>query len=275
MNQIEITKITLQMNIKLYNYLFIAIFLVFQLGCKNKSIDLKFEQHKDTLKALPKIIVKPVNKTQNEILSDLKKMHQPEIISAQEFQNFRLKSDYIASIEKYDQKYPLDYFGSLQNMGDIRYYELPTEPNSTQYGSNSFVFGDLNNDGKRDCVVTAIRSEGYNEVHFFYVFLNNDTFFSLVDVACEDDLSGYKYDSWPSGFRYQKIENGFFKGITFCHYNDAHCCPSLIFKAEAKLENDKLQYYNATFVMDDEDFMKYRPTPSLDSILFKSKIRDI
>lgn len=68
-------------------------------------------------------------------------------------------------------------------------------------------------------------------------------------------------------FRYQKIEDGYLKGITICHYKDADCCPSIYYKTKIKFLNEKLQFESAEFVLDDA--IKYRHTPKLDTIIFK------
>lgn len=256
------------MKISLYVCMTVMVFFV--LGCQHKNPEKKIKQNKDTIEVVKKPVI--LTKIESElILQNLKKEQEPTLITLEEFENFRIKSNYLEVIKKYDEKNsPLSYFNYVKNKDDLRYYDLPTEVNTRKYGSNSFVFGDLNNDGKRDCIVSAIRSDMYNEVCFFYVFINNGNSFELVDVACENDLSGYKKASWPSSFRYQKIENGMFKGITFCHYKDAHCCPSLVFKAQAKLIDSKLQFFKADFVFQDYQYFVGKLDFDLDSVLVKS-----
>ncbi|NOR29241.1 MAG: hypothetical protein GQ540_12005 [Lutibacter sp.] len=255
---------------KRYN-LYILLLTLFVLGCKNDKSEEKVEQNKETIKVLekPKILSEKESKI---ILQKLEIEQESTLITQAEFNNFKLKSNYIEAIEKYDENNkPLPYFRGTEE-DKLRYYPLPTEVNAKQYESNSFVFGDLNNDGMRDCIVTAVRSNMYDEVHFFYIFINNGNLFKLIDVACEDDLSGCKNGGWPSSFRYQKIEDGVFKGITFCHYNDAHCCPSLVFKCEAKFVESKLQFYKADFVFQDYQYILGKLEFELDSVLFKSRI---
>ncbi|MGV8944895.1 MAG: hypothetical protein ACOH1N_00570 [Lutibacter sp.] len=258
---------------KINLHVFMLLIMFFVLGCQNNQPVIKVEQKEDTIEVIekPKLLTKYES---DLILFNLEREHEPTLITQEEFENFKLKSNYLKAIEKYDKKNPLAYFSHIKDKDNLRYYDLPKEMNAKEYGSNSFVFGDLNNDGKRDCIVTAVRSDMYNEIHFFYVFINNADAFQLVDVACEDDISGCINGGWPSSFRYQKIEDSLFKGIVFCHYQDAHCCPSLVFKGQAKLVNNKLQFYRAEFVMDDPDFIKYRATPPLDSVLVKSKINN-
>ena len=51
----------------------------------------------------------------------------------------------------YDKKNFKKYTGL--NTKDIRYYSVPTEINVQNYLNNSILFGDLNGDDKRDCIV--------------------------------------------------------------------------------------------------------------------------
>lgn len=226
----------------------------------------------DTIKKL----VLPVNKKGPEridyeaVYKSLVSEFEPEIITEEEFDNFKNKSNYIKVIEAYDTKNSIEYFGGKEKEENIRYYALPTEINTKEYSSNSILFGDLNEDGKRDCIIIAYRSDMYNEVAFLYVFINKGTTFKLEDVTNEADICGCKEGGWPSRFRLQKIEDGFFKGVSECHYQDAHCCPSLYFKTKVKFTKGKLQFHSAEFVMDDA--IQYRPTPVLDSILIKKQL---
>lgn len=89
-------------------------------------------------------------------------------------------------------------------------------------------------------------------------------------MANEDEICGCKASGWPSRLRYQKIEDGYLKGVSECHYKDAHCCPSIYFKTKVKFIDNKLQFYSAEFVMDDAT--EHRPTPIMDSVLVKSNI---
>lgn len=195
--------------------------------------------------------------------------YKPEIISEEEFDNFKKKSNYIKVIEAYDTQNPSELFGGKEYEDNISYYDLPTEINTQKYGNNSILFGDLNNDNKRDCIISVFRSDGYNEVTFFYVFINYGDTFKLENVTNEDAICGCKQEGWPHLFRYQKIEDGYLKGISECHYVDAHCCPSLYFRTKVKFIDGKLEFHSAEFVMDNA--IKYRPTPALESVLIKSK----
>jgi hypothetical protein len=129
------------------------------------------------------------------------------------------------------------------------------------------LFGDLNSDNKRDCIISVFRADRYNEVTFFYVFINYGDTFKLENVTNEDAICGCKEDGWPHLFRYQKIEDGYLKGVSKCHYMDAHCCPSLYFRTKVKFTDGKLKFHSAEFVMDNA--IKYRPTPVIDSVLIK------
>ena len=191
--------------------------------------------------------------------------YTPEYIEAEEFENFKEKSDYINTIEAYDKKNYKKYTGL--NTKDIRFNDVPTEINVQNYLNNSILFGDLNGDNKRDCIVSVFRSDNYNEITYFYVFINYGTYFKLEDVQSEDDICGCMNEGWPSLFRYQKIEDGYLKGISMCHYKDAHCCPSIYFKTKVEFKNGKLQFNSAEFFLDDAT--KYRPTPTIDSVLVK------
>lgn len=193
--------------------------------------------------------------------------YKPEITTEEEFDNFKNKSNYIKVIEAYDAKNPSELFGGKKYADNISYYELPTEINTQKYANNSILFGDLNDDDKRDCIISVLRSDGYNEVTFFYVFINYGSSFKLEDVANEDDICGCKKEGWPHQFRYQKIEDGYLKGVSDCHYQDAHCCPSLTFRAKVKFTNGKLQFHSTEFVQDNA--IQYRPTPVIDSVLIK------
>jgi len=100
------------------------------------------------------------------------------------------------------------------------------------------------------------------------VFINYGKTFKLADVTNETEICGCKREGWPNSFRYQKIEDGFLKGISICHHNDAHCCPSIYLKTKVKFIQGKLQFHSAKFVMDDG--IEHRPTPNINSILFKN-----
>jgi len=191
----------------------------------------------------------------NSLISEYK----PELTSEEEFNNFKNKSNYVDVIAAYDLKNPLELLGGKDNANNISYYSLPTEINTVEYGNNGIIFGDLNGDNKRDCIISVYRSDGYNEVTFFYVFINYGGTFILEDVTNEDYICGCKKEGWPHRFRYQKIEDGFLKGVSECHYQDAHCCPSLYFRTKVNFTKGKLQFHSAEFVMDDAEI--YRPTP--------------
>lgn len=222
-------------------------------------------------KSTQKEVIKPIKQVSEKldyeaIYESLIAEYKPEITSEKEFNNFKSKSNYIDVIEAYDLKNPPEIFGGKSNADNIRYKLLP-EINTQKYGNNGVIFGDLNGDGKRDCVISVFRSDGYSEVTFFYVFINYGNNFKLEDVANEDEICGCKKEGWPHLFRYQKIEDGYLKGVSKCHYKDAHCCPSLYFKTKVKFTNGKLEFDSAEFVMDDA--VRYRPTPELDSVLIK------
>jgi len=172
-------------------------------------------------------------------------------------------------IAAYDLKNPPELLGGKDNADNINYYSLPTEINTAEYGNNGIIFGDLNSDNKRDCIISVFRSDGYNEVTFFYVFINDGNTFKLENVTNEDAICGCKKEGWPHRFRYQIIKDGYLKGVSECHYKDAHCCPSLYFKTKVQFAYGKLQFHSAEFVMDDSS--KHRPTPNIDIILNKSK----
>ncbi|UAM97247.1 hypothetical protein K8354_13085 [Polaribacter litorisediminis] len=192
---------------------------------------------------------------------------KPETITEEEFLNFKKKSNYIKVIEDYDTKNSIELFGGKEYEENISYYPLPIKINEQEYANNSIIFGDLNEDHKRDCIISVFRSDGYNEVTFFYVFINQGTNFVLEDVTNETEICGCKREGWPNAFRYQKIEDGFLKGVSMCHHKDAHCCPSLYLKTKVKFRQGKLQFDSTEFVMDDA--IEYRPTPHMDSIVFK------
>ncbi|QXP70753.1 hypothetical protein H0I29_01260 [Polaribacter sp. R2A056_3_33] len=252
---------------KLYFLLLISVSLVC-IECdkkvaKNKlKTDVKIEE-KDTVKGL----VDKENIDYEAIYDSLVEEYKPEVITEEEFNNFKKKSNYSNVIKAYDAKNSIAFFGGKKNEENIRYYPVATNINEQEYGNNTILFGDLNGDDKRDCIISVFRANNYEEVTFFYVFINKGTTFKLEDVTNETEICGCKSNSWPNSFRYQKIEDGFLKGLTVCHYNDAHCCPSIYLKTKVKFTEGKLQFDSAHFVMDDA--VKYRPTPNLDSILFK------
>lgn len=244
----------------------LSIFLLF-VNCKNNKEIINTEV--ETVNEENQ----PINDNLTEII-DYQKIYKelevkfvPEVFTEQEFNNFKKKSNYIKVIEAYDAKNPSEIFGGKKYADNIQYYELPTEINTQKYANNSILFGDLNNDGKRDCIISVLRSNGYNEVAFFYVFINYGSSFKLKDVANEDDICGCIEEGWPHQFRYQKIEDGYLKGISMCHYQDAHCCPSLYFTTKVAFNKGKLKFDSSEFVMDDAT--KYRPTPLLDSVIVK------
>ncbi|HEY9220190.1 MAG TPA: hypothetical protein VIO43_01295 [Lutibacter sp.] len=218
-------------NLITYYALFISLLFV---NCKNKVEKTNTEMETDHIETVKKVSSPIDNKLTdkidyNRIYKELEVKFVPEVFTEEEFNNFKKKSNYIKVIEAYDAKNPSELFGGKKYADNIRHYELPTEINTQKYANNSILFGDLNNDGKRDCIISVFRSDSYNEVTFFYVFINNGNTFKLKDVANEDDICGCKTEGWPHQFRYQKIEDGFLKGISMCHYKDAHCCPSLYF----------------------------------------------
>lgn len=250
------------------------------IGCdiKIKNINsISNDQRKEHLKVIKldtfNGVVHPTKKKE-PAKTDFEAIHQsivlefkPEIITFEEFDNFKKKSDYINVIENYDYENSIEYFGGKDNEVNINYHPLPTKINEQEYGNNTILFGDLNGDNKRDCIISVFRSNGYDEVTFFYVFINYDSTFKLVDVTNETVICGCKEEGWPHRFRYQVIEDGFLKGISECHYKDAHCCPSIYLKTKVVFLNGKLQFDSSEFVMDDG--IEYRPTPNLDSILVR------
>lgn len=274
------------------SYYYLLLFVFVHLGCVDKEKKITIEKNTRSQKITKdsnenevkrnvlseKVKIKALKTkllTQEgaeRLLDSLKTAYEPIKVTQSEFKNFKMKSNYKQVINDYKDELFRTYFDYLNSEEKFRFYSVPTEVNKKQYGSNSFVFGDLNNDGRKDCIVTSLSSDMYNEIHFFYVFINDGKRFKLMDVVSEEDLAGCKNGGWPSSFRYQKIEAGFFKGISFCHYKDAHCCPSLVFKSNAKYIDDQLQFHSAEFVFDEPYIMKYRPTPSLDSVLVKSNI---
>jgi hypothetical protein len=170
---------------------------------------------------------KSINKEQTKATNEIEKAvdyeavfnslvseYKPEITSQKEFKNFKNKSNYEVVIEAYDVRNPPEILGGKSNIDNIRYYELPTNINTHEYGNNGIIFGDLNNNNKRDCIISVFRSDGYNEVTFFYVFINQGDTFKLADVANENDICGCKEGTWPNLIRYQKIENGVLEGIS-------------------------------------------------------------
>ena len=229
-----------------------------------KKVTEKPDQKIDAIETEIKPIKKPTEKLDHEaIYKSLISEYKAENTSKKEFRKFKKKSNYIDVIEAYDLENPPEILGGKSNADNIRYKMLP-EINTQKYGNNGVMFGDLNEDGKRDCIISVFRSDGYNEVTFFYVFINYGDTFKLEDVTNEDDICGCKKEGWPHRFRYQIIEDGYLKGISECHYQDAHCCPSLYFRTKVKFTEGKLQFHGAEFVMDDA--IQYRPTPSYDSI---------
>ncbi|OAD46017.1 hypothetical protein [Polaribacter atrinae] len=227
---------------------------------------------KCTTKSPQKEVIPPIKEVEKAIdyeaiYNSLVIEYKPEITSQKEFKNFKNKSNYEDVIEAYDVRNSPEILGGKSNKENIRYYELPTTINTQEHGNNGIIFGDLNNDNKRDCIISVFRSDGYNEVTFFYVFINHGDTFKLEDVANENDICGCKKESWPNLFRYQKIEDGYLKGVSQCHHKDAHCCPSLFFRTKVSFTDGKLQFDSAEFVMDDA--VKYRATPKLESILYK------
>ncbi|MCL7765047.1 hypothetical protein MPF19_16610 [Polaribacter sp. Z014] len=247
-------------------YLAIILISLLFIECNKKA-------RNSSLKPSRKDTIKEVHQKENidyeAIYDALVEEYKPEKITEEEFLNFKKKSNYIKEIEAYDAKNSVEFFGGKENEENINYAPIATRINEQEYGNNTILFGDLNGDHKRDCIISVFRSNHYDEVTFFYVFINRGTTFKLEDVTNETEICGCKSNFWPNIFRYQKIEDGFLKGISTCHYNDAHCCPSIYFKTKVKFIDGKLQFYSTNFVMDEG--IKYRPTPNLDSIIFKKK----
>lgn len=186
-----------------------------------------------------------------------------------EFTSFKKRSNYIKVIEEYDSINSIEFFGGKQNEENINYYGLPTAINEQEYGNNPILFGDLNGDNKRDCIISVFRANHYDEVTFFYVFINRGNTFVLEDVTNETEICGCKSNFWPNRFRYQKIENGFLTGVSMCHYKDAHCCPSIHLKTKVKFIEGKLEFDSAEFLKDDTD--KYREIPNIESLIDQVK----
>ncbi|WP_298288114.1 hypothetical protein [uncultured Lutibacter sp.] len=244
--------------------LFLIIISLLLIGC-NLRITKNPLKHENIHQELPNDAY--LNNDYEATYKSLISEYKTEITSEVEFNNFKKKSHYIEAIEAYDANNLPEILGGKSNADNIRFYELPTKINTQEYANNGVIFGDLNGDNKRDCVISVFRSDGYNEVTFFYVFINYGATFKLEDVTNEDSICGCKKEGWPHRFRYQLIEDGYLKGISECHYQDAHCCPSLYFRTKAKFTEGKLEFHSAEFVMDDA--VKYRATPELDSVLIK------
>ena len=252
------------MRIQKLCFLAITLISLLFIECNKKAENTSLKTSgKDTIKETPQKRVVDSKAKYNALLDELK----PEKITEEEFLSFKKKSNYIKEIEAYDAKNSIEYFGGKENEKNINYAPIATRINEQEYGNNTILFGDLNGDLKRDCIISVFRSNHYDEVTFFYVFINRGTTFKLEDVTNETEICGCKSNFWPNIFRYQKIEDGFLKGISTCHYNDAHCCPSIYFKTKVKFIDGKLQFDSTDFVMDEG--VAYRPTPNLDSIIFK------
>ena len=200
------------------------------------------------------------NKEYDSIVESL----TPSLISEKEFENCKMKSNYIKAIEKYDTTHKDEIYGN----GDI-----PTVINEQKYLTNTILFGDLNGDKKRDCIIIIHREGGYDFYDYYYVFINKGDEFKLTDVQTDNDICGCIYDGgWPNLLRYQKIEDGMLHGISMCHQGDAHCCPSVILRTKIKLINKKLQFQSSEFIFD--DYPGERPETlklDLDKLLIKSK----
>jgi hypothetical protein len=256
-------------------YLLIVLILLLFIKCdkkvasKNSVLNKPIRQvinieKEDTLKKIEEK-QKIENIDFEEVYNSFDSIFKPELITDEEFINFKKKSNYLEIIEKYDSKNSIELFGGKENEKNISYYPTPININEQEYANNSILFGDLNGDKKRDCIISVFRSNGYDEVTFFYVFINHSSSFRLESVTNETEICGCKTAGWPNRFRYQIIEDGFLKGVSMCHYKDAHCCPSIYLKTKVKFLKGKLQFDSYEFVMDDA--IKYRPTPDIDSIL--------
>lgn len=254
-------------------FFFTVCITLLSAGCKNENSTNKSSED-NTLKGITKqndSIISNQKKLGNEkeaiiinydsVITQL----EPDLITIEEFNNFKKKSNYIQAIQDYDEKNPSELLGGKENQDQIRYYHTPTEINTKKYLSNSILFGDLNQDEKRDCIIITYRSDMYNEVAFFYVFINYGNTFKLEDVKTEDDICGCKKEVWPNLFRYQKIEDGFLKGISMCHYEDAHCCPAMIFQTKVKFIKGELKFQSTEFIKDEYPYD--RDIPILDSVI--------
>lgn len=135
---------------------------------------------------------------------------------------------------------------------EITYYNIPSKEDSsnnfllTAYIStvkNDYVFGDLDNDGI-DEVVLSVNTEGgggggnvwWNDI---FLFKKVSDSFKLITSIESPKICGCE-----SGNFYPKtIQNGSLLGTSSCwDKNDAHCCPSLEYESTIKLKQTQFVF---------------------------------
>lgn len=107
---------------------------------------------------------------------------------------------------------------------------------------SDYLFGDINNDGKKD-IIASVGADGggsasWNEL---FVFINENDNYILKSVTSSFDLAVCKKGSHEGQFYPKEIKDGIVIGTSICYTDeDAHCCPSIKKESKAVFKNDKL-----------------------------------
>jgi hypothetical protein len=138
------------------------------------------------------------------------------------------------------------------NNKDLKYLSMVSIPikatnrNDESYNP-SFIFGDLNKDGKKDLVVkTYVNGAGTNfqrSYNDLLIFINTNDNLKLTTNSIGDIKSPFPVSEISQISNLQLIGNGYeyAKG-------DNECCPSLYFKYLLILEKNQLKLLNKTAV---------------------------
>lgn len=138
------------------------------------------------------------------------------------------------------------------NNKDLKYLSMVSIPIKTTNRNDesynpSFIFGDLNKDGKKDLVVkTFVNGAGTNfqrSYNDLLIFLNTNDTLQLTTHSIGDIESPFPVSEIIQISNLQLIGNGYeyAKG-------DNECCPSLYFKYTLILDSNQLKLHNKTAV---------------------------
>ncbi len=114
---------------------------------------------------------------------------------------------------------------------------IPLTKERELFGAIPILEGDLNNDRKKDLVITVHTEFGNSASHDLFVFLNENETFRLATVAGHQEISGCKGAFWA-----RKIKRNLIVGKSSCYSaDDANCCPSLHYKTKVAFDNNQLK----------------------------------
>lgn len=134
-----------------------------------------------------------------------------------------------------------DYDGFLIDIS------IPKKSNMDLFSANSILYGDLNND-KIEEIVISVHTEGggsggNNWAQDIFVFEKIKGNYQMNSITPDGDICGCEGGS----FRAKEITNGFLIGKSSCYKDDdPRCCPSIKYKTQVELANNKLKISSKT-----------------------------